>query len=772
MAYLYARNNNPAEGFGQIEIQMDTGATAILEIGKWYVLSATEVARARKYVVMTQGVAPTLSTPIGIYRLPVRGNPAQGDAPLWDSASSTFIPGPPSAGSGGSTDQEVVRDTIASALVAGANVAITPNDAANTITISATGTTDVEVVRDTIASALVAGTNVTITSNDATDTITINASGAVPTPYDSPGAPTSFGKAPLPSDRTIDPNSASIIAAVVAQANHDGTALAAGANAPPTFAIDNFGGVTRTLDPNARAPSLKRVKVLSSWLLMRAIGDAGIPIPDDMEIQVDSDGSAFLYQPQILHGPGYKGRAWEFTGGFRYATGTEVTVEGYQYVTTTLARISNADNYDGVMRDIYPAGFTAEQPWTDPWARTSTAQAQGYGQETGVAQYGWMGAFAVGATPPGQGLLPTPKDLFRGYALQPVRFMCSNCAPSTVGPARRDRGDGTLASTYPMVEGTLFTLPQTMVMPTGMTPGEQFLFRTAQVAGLMLTDKTSVCLAVSLASSCSPYFVSNSPIDGRDWSSHTLANFPWSSLRAMIPGSAGTPHPRTANKVTTGLGALATFEVWLEPQRDGLINDASVATLRDYSGNGRDATTPPERAAPVYKTAVKNGQAAVRFAGSSGMSFPALLLGDFTCFVVHQTTGDAIMIAAESGYGQMARQGDPYTTGADRYLVANDNPSYADISSTATATARTNWSILEVWRSGSTVSWAENGTSRGTGTLANPIRAGALFWVPVAPTAQSVGDVGFVGIVASALSSGVRSSIRAALGTQFAITVV
>jgi len=74
---------------------------------------------------------------------------------------------------GGTTDPEVVRDTIAAALVAGANVTITPNDAADTITIAAT--TDPEVVRDTIGTALVAGSNVTITPNDAGDTITIAA---------------------------------------------------------------------------------------------------------------------------------------------------------------------------------------------------------------------------------------------------------------------------------------------------------------------------------------------------------------------------------------------------------------------------------------------------------------------------------------------------------------------------------------------------------------------------------------------------------------------
>jgi len=76
---------------------------------------------------------------------------------------------------GGSTDPEVVRDTIAAALVGGANVTITPNDVANTITITAA--TDPEVVRDTIGTALIAGANVTITPNDVGDTITIAATG-------------------------------------------------------------------------------------------------------------------------------------------------------------------------------------------------------------------------------------------------------------------------------------------------------------------------------------------------------------------------------------------------------------------------------------------------------------------------------------------------------------------------------------------------------------------------------------------------------------------
>jgi hypothetical protein len=71
---------------------------------------------------------------------------------------------------------EIIRDTMGTALVAGTNVTITPNDAGNTITIAATGGgggLDAESVRDTIAAALVAGAGVTLTVNDAGDTITV-----------------------------------------------------------------------------------------------------------------------------------------------------------------------------------------------------------------------------------------------------------------------------------------------------------------------------------------------------------------------------------------------------------------------------------------------------------------------------------------------------------------------------------------------------------------------------------------------------------------------
>ena len=71
-------------------------------------------------------------------------------------------------------NEEEVRDTIAAALRNGTNISIVHNDAADTITISTTAL-DAEGVRDTIGAALVAGSNVTINVNDAANTITIAA---------------------------------------------------------------------------------------------------------------------------------------------------------------------------------------------------------------------------------------------------------------------------------------------------------------------------------------------------------------------------------------------------------------------------------------------------------------------------------------------------------------------------------------------------------------------------------------------------------------------
>lgn len=77
---------------------------------------------------------------------------------------------------GGGLDAEAVRDTIGATLVGGAGVSISVDDAANTITITASGSSlDTEAVRDAIGATLAAGTGITLNVDDAANTVTITA---------------------------------------------------------------------------------------------------------------------------------------------------------------------------------------------------------------------------------------------------------------------------------------------------------------------------------------------------------------------------------------------------------------------------------------------------------------------------------------------------------------------------------------------------------------------------------------------------------------------
>jgi hypothetical protein len=69
---------------------------------------------------------------------------------------------------------ERARDALGAALTAGAGITITPNDVADTITVASTITqyTD-EMARDALGTALVAGNNIDITVDDGADTITV-----------------------------------------------------------------------------------------------------------------------------------------------------------------------------------------------------------------------------------------------------------------------------------------------------------------------------------------------------------------------------------------------------------------------------------------------------------------------------------------------------------------------------------------------------------------------------------------------------------------------
>lgn len=75
---------------------------------------------------------------------------------------------------GGSATAELIRDTIGSALTAGALITITPDDAGDIITIAVDTSGIDERARDAIGTALVAGICLTKTVDDAGNTITID----------------------------------------------------------------------------------------------------------------------------------------------------------------------------------------------------------------------------------------------------------------------------------------------------------------------------------------------------------------------------------------------------------------------------------------------------------------------------------------------------------------------------------------------------------------------------------------------------------------------
>lgn len=58
MSYLYVANNDTANRFDQITIQADNGSLLLLRMGRAYNLSEGELARARRFVVLTDSSQP------------------------------------------------------------------------------------------------------------------------------------------------------------------------------------------------------------------------------------------------------------------------------------------------------------------------------------------------------------------------------------------------------------------------------------------------------------------------------------------------------------------------------------------------------------------------------------------------------------------------------------------------------------------------------------------------------------------------------------------
>lgn len=108
----------------------------------------------------------------GPVRLPI-GTTGQvltvsGGLPAWQAAPTSY-PG-----------DEYIQDMIATFLQAGANITLTYNDAANTLTIAVSGLTSYpgdEYIQDMLSTFLVAGTGMTLTYDDVANTLTLTSTG-------------------------------------------------------------------------------------------------------------------------------------------------------------------------------------------------------------------------------------------------------------------------------------------------------------------------------------------------------------------------------------------------------------------------------------------------------------------------------------------------------------------------------------------------------------------------------------------------------------------
>jgi hypothetical protein len=92
MSYLYNANLDPRDRSEQLELQMDDGDTSLLIRGKSYDLTPGEIARARHFIDLQFIPEPASADPLGIVRLPVKGNPVDGQAPIWNTDEDAFVP--------------------------------------------------------------------------------------------------------------------------------------------------------------------------------------------------------------------------------------------------------------------------------------------------------------------------------------------------------------------------------------------------------------------------------------------------------------------------------------------------------------------------------------------------------------------------------------------------------------------------------------------------------------------------------------------------------
>lgn len=169
--------------------------------------------------------------------------------------------------------------------------------------------------------------------------------------------------------------------------------------------------------------------------------------------------------------------------------------------------------------------------------------------------------------------------------------------------------------------------------------------------------------------------------------------------------------------------------------------------------------------APIHKTGIKNGLPIERYDGTDDLftlTSALVLSGDFTyCALVKVGAVPGAYFGHSSGTGYISQSD---TTHLDVNNDAGTNLSMAH------AALDTNFHVLTLVRSGSTVSRYLDGTLDGTGTLAGTITLNQIGRHGAA-TAPLNGDEGEQVLTTTALSGGTLSQLARYLGRRWAVAV-
>lgn len=245
----------------------------------------------------------------------------------------------------------------------------------------------------------------------------------------------------LPEDPTLDPGSASRVAALAGEVERQ---IAKGGY--PSIAASSYSTPVYVVGARQRKVPVKLDT--GSWgdPLRRALAP-GVPIPEDAKPAAGTDEHMTVYQPST-------DRLWEFWGASKRPDGWHTRWGG------AMQHVSTDPGY--YTRSVWP-GLGAAEGWN--WGSTASSLPVAAGLVTG-------------------------KDLRRRRIDHALAAAIPNpCASTFAWPAQRT--DGSSRSPACIPEGARLRLdPKVNVGSLGLSPVGQLLARAAQTYGIIVRDRT------------------------------------------------------------------------------------------------------------------------------------------------------------------------------------------------------------------------------------------------------------------------------------------